>query len=87
MRKKVPPAWKQALVHGYQGGDLEYAKKKSKKPKENLCFCGGRLESDEGHEGAGKPVIASGDAPEFFDSAKEPLHFLPHSVFLFVVEK
>ncbi len=44
-------------------------------------------EVDEGHEGAGELVVVSGDAPEFFDSTKESLHFLPHAVFLFVVRK
>ena len=44
-------------------------------------------EMDESHEGFGEFVVASGDAPELFDSAKEPLHFLTHSVFLFVVGK
>ena len=42
---------------------------------------------DEGHKGAGEFVVASGGAPEFFDSAKEPLHLLPHPVFLFVIRK
>lgn len=33
MRKKVSLDLRQALVHEYQGGDLEYAQKKSKKSK------------------------------------------------------
>ena len=40
---------------------------------------------DEGHEGFRQFVIASGDAAESFEFAKESLHFLPHSIFLFVV--
>lgn len=44
-------------------------------------------EVDEGHEGFGEFVVASGNAPEFFDATKEPLHFLTHSIFRFVVGK
>lgn len=33
MRKRVPLDLRRALVHVYRGGDLEYAKKQSKKPK------------------------------------------------------
>ena len=33
MRKRVPFEMRRALVHVYRGGDLEYAKKQSKKPK------------------------------------------------------
>ena len=57
-------------------------------------FCGGGLkrdeggdEVDEGHEGARQPVVASGDAPKSFDSTKEPLHLLSHSIFRLVVGK
>ena len=35
-------------------------------------------EMNESHESFGEFVVASGDSPEFFDSAKESLHFLPH---------
>ena len=42
---------------------------------------------NESHEGFGQFVVASGNAPELFDAAKEPLHFLPHSVFGSVVGK
>ena len=44
-------------------------------------------EMDESHEGFGQFVVASGNAAEFLDSTKEPLHFLTHSIFLFVVGK
>ena len=37
MRERVPLDLRRALVHVYRGGDLEYAKKKSKKSKQNLC--------------------------------------------------
>lgn len=37
-RKKVPPAWKQALVHGYHGVDLEYAKRLAKKDAFNRIY-------------------------------------------------
>ena len=33
MRERVPLDLRRALVHVYRGGDLEYAKKQSKKPK------------------------------------------------------
>ena len=37
MRQKVPPDLRQALLHEYQGGEWEYAKKQSKKHPQNLC--------------------------------------------------
>ncbi len=42
---------------------------------------------NESHEGFGQFVVASGDSTEFLDSTKEPLHFLTHSIFRFVVGK
>ena len=42
-------------------------------------------EMNERHEGFGQFVVASGNPPEFFDSTKEPLHFLKHLIFRFVV--
>ena len=44
-------------------------------------------EMNERHESFRQFVVASGNPPEFFDSAKEPFHFLTHSIFLFVVGK
>ena len=42
---------------------------------------------NKSHEGFRQFVVASRNAAEFFDSTKEPLHFLPHSIFHFVVGK
>ena len=42
---------------------------------------------DESHEGFRQFVVASGNAPEFLDSTKKPLHFLPHLILHFVVGK
>ena len=35
-------------------------------------------EMHESHEGFRQLVVASGNSPEFLDSTKESLHFLPH---------
>ena len=86
-RASLPrPRFHEADSHRCVSGSLKESK--------DLGFCGGRLEGDEGgdevdksHEGAGEFVVASGDAPKLFDAAKESLHFLTHSIFLFVVRK
>ena len=82
------------LLHGFHAANSHRCVSGSLKESKDLGFCGGWLEGDEGgddmdesHEGAGKFVVASGDAPKLFDAAKESLHFLTHSVFLFVIRK
>ncbi len=47
----------------------------------------GGNEVDEGHEGAGQFVITSGEAPEFFEAAKESLHLLTHAGIFFIIRK